>query len=143
LIQSRRPERREPGRFYTASAKRSRPAHSPAFKGKFALAALKGHKTLAKSAQLYDVCPNQIMDGKKELHERVVDVFETGKTPASEPVVDVKVPHAKSQQRHGGHCGFWGEIWLSCRNPAFDLPINDDRRKSHRRRAGQFPYLKY
>ena len=65
-------------------AKRSRRAHSPAFKAKVALAALKGDKTLAELAQQYDVHPNQITDWKKQLHERVVEVFETGKTATSE-----------------------------------------------------------
>ena len=41
-------------------AKRSRRSHSPAFKAKVALAALKGDKTLAELAQQYDVHPNQI-----------------------------------------------------------------------------------
>ncbi|SEJ91662.1 Transposase [Paraburkholderia diazotrophica] len=39
--------------------KRSRRSHSPAFKAKVALAALKGDKTLAELAQQYDVHPNQ------------------------------------------------------------------------------------
>ena len=47
-------------------AKRSRWAHSPAFKAKVALVALKGDKTLAELAQQYDVHPNQITDWKKQ-----------------------------------------------------------------------------
>ncbi|WP_176048962.1 transposase, partial [Paraburkholderia kururiensis] len=46
--------------------KRSRRSHSPAFKAKVALAALKGDKTLAELAQQYDVHPNQITDWKKQ-----------------------------------------------------------------------------
>ncbi|MEX3639715.1 transposase, partial [Paraburkholderia sp. BR14320] len=46
-------------------AKRSGRSHSPAFKAKIALAALKGDKTLAELAQQYDVHPNQITDWKK------------------------------------------------------------------------------
>jgi transposase len=37
--------------------KRSRRAHSPAFKAKVALAAVKGEKTLAELAQQFDVHP--------------------------------------------------------------------------------------
>ena len=37
--------------------KRTRHNHAPAFKAKVALAALKGEKTLAELAQLYDVHP--------------------------------------------------------------------------------------
>ncbi|MEX3640533.1 transposase, partial [Paraburkholderia sp. BR14320] len=41
---------------------------------------LKGDKTLAELAQQYDVHPNQITDWKKQLQERVSEVFETGKS---------------------------------------------------------------
>ncbi len=79
-------------------AKRSRRAHSPAFKAKVALAALKGDKTLAELAQQYDVHPNQITDWKKQLQERVSEVFETGKSTPAEPPVDVTMLHAKIGQ---------------------------------------------
>ncbi|KVW64453.1 transposase [Burkholderia ubonensis] len=79
-------------------AKRSRRSHSPAFKAKVALAALKGDKTLAELAQQYDIHPNQITDWKKQLQERVAEIFETGKANQGEPPVDVKVLHAKIGQ---------------------------------------------
>ncbi|MGF6297709.1 transposase-like protein [Paraburkholderia sp. WC7.3g] len=44
--------------------KRNRRTHSPAFKAKVALAALKGDKTLAELAQQFDVHPNQITTGR-------------------------------------------------------------------------------
>jgi len=44
--------------------RRPRRNHSPAFKAKVALAALKGEQTLADLAQLYDVHPNQIKQWK-------------------------------------------------------------------------------
>ena len=74
--------------------KRNRRTHSPTFKAKVALAALKGDKTLAELAQQFDVHPNQITDWKKQLQERVAEVFETGQTSAESPI-DVKVLHAK------------------------------------------------
>ena len=77
--------------------KRNRRTHSPTFKAKVALAALKGDKTLAELAQQFDVHPNQITDWKKQLQERVAEVFETGQTSA-EPPIDVKVLHAKIGQ---------------------------------------------
>ena len=42
-------------------SKRPRRNHSPAFKAKVALAAVKGEKTLAELAQQFDVHPNQII----------------------------------------------------------------------------------
>ncbi len=42
--------------------KRTRRNHSPAFKAKGALAAVKGEKTLAELAQQFDFHPNQITD---------------------------------------------------------------------------------
>ena len=40
--------------------RRVRRNHSPAFKAKVALAAIRGEQTLAKLAQPFDVHPNQI-----------------------------------------------------------------------------------
>ena len=52
--------------------KRTRRNHSPAFKAKVALAAVKGEKTLAALAQQFDVHPNQITTWRSL---RPVDVF--------------------------------------------------------------------
>ena len=49
--------------------KRSRRNHSPAFKAKVALAAIKGEKTLAELAQQFDVHANQITAWKALLLE--------------------------------------------------------------------------
>ena len=45
-------------------SRRPRRNHSPAFKAKVALAAVKGEKTLAELAQQFDVHPNQITAGR-------------------------------------------------------------------------------
>jgi transposase-like protein len=63
-----------------------------------ALAALKGDKTLAELAQQFDVHPNQITDWKKQLQERVADVFDAGNATPAAPPIDVKVLHAKIGQ---------------------------------------------
>jgi len=47
--------------------RRTRRNHTPAFKAKVALAAVKGEKTLAELAQAFDVHPNQITDWKGRL----------------------------------------------------------------------------
>jgi transposase len=74
-------------------AKRPRRKHSPAFKAKVALAAVKGEKTLAELAQQFDVHPNQVTQWKTQLLESAAGVF-GGSEPAS-PAVDVKSLHAK------------------------------------------------
>ncbi|WP_461319638.1 IS3-like element ISRj2 family transposase [Bradyrhizobium barranii] len=68
--------------------------HSPAFKAKVALAAVKGDKTLAELAQLFDVHPNQITIWKNQLLEGAAGVFGHDKTSAETPV-DLKALHAK------------------------------------------------
>jgi transposase len=75
-------------------SKRPRRNHSPAFKAKVALAAVKGERTLAELAQQYDVHPNLITQWRAKLLESAADVFGAETIPA-EPVVDVKVLHAK------------------------------------------------
>jgi transposase len=47
--------------------KRPRRNHTPAFKAKVALAAVKGEKTLAELAQQFDIHPNQITQWKAQL----------------------------------------------------------------------------
>lgn len=77
-------------------SKRPRRNHSPAFKAKVALAAVKGEKTLAELAQLFDVHPNQITTWRSQLLEGASGVFgsET-RSEAAEPAIDVKTLHAK------------------------------------------------
>ncbi|GAC1571722.1 MAG: IS3 family transposase [Sphingomicrobium sp.] len=76
-------------------SKRPRRNHSPAFKSKVALAAVKGEKTLAELAQLFDVHPNQVTQWRRQLLEGAVGVFEPeGGSAPSEPI-DVKTLHAK------------------------------------------------
>lgn len=74
--------------------KRSRRTHSPAFKAKVALAAVKGEKTLAELAQQFDVHPNQITTWKTQLLEGAAGVFGQDKGLAEAPV-DLKALHAK------------------------------------------------
>ena len=75
-------------------SKRSRRNHTPAFRAKIALAALKGDKTLSELATHFDVHPTQITQWKAQLLERAADLFEGG-SRSTEPPVDIKLLHAK------------------------------------------------
>ena len=75
--------------------KRIRRNHTPAFKAKVALAAIRGEKTLAELAQQFDVHPNQITQWKGQLVEGAVGVFGRGKAEAGAAPVDLKALHAK------------------------------------------------
>jgi transposase len=48
-------------------SRRPRRNHSPAFKAKVALAAVKGDRTIAQLAEHFDVHPNQITAWKSQL----------------------------------------------------------------------------
>jgi transposase len=76
--------------------RRPRRNHSPAFKAKVALAAIKGERTLAQLAEQFDVHPNQITAWKAQLEGSAVNVFGPG-SGASQvaPSTDVKALHAK------------------------------------------------
>ena len=77
-------------------SKRPRRNHSPTFKAKVALDAIKGDKTLAELAKIHDVHANQIVDWKNLLLERVASLF--GAQSAVAPRVDLKELHAKIGQ---------------------------------------------
>jgi transposase len=75
-------------------SRRARRNHSPAFKAKVALAAIKGDRTIAQLADQFDVHPNQITTWKGQLEGGAADVFGPGSTQAT-PAIDVKALHAK------------------------------------------------
>jgi transposase len=56
-------------------SRRTRRNHSPAFKAKITLAAIKGEKTLAELAQLHDVHPTQITAWNAQLLEGAAGLF--------------------------------------------------------------------
>ncbi len=76
--------------------RRKRQNHSPEFKAKVAIAALKGDKTLAELAQQFDVHPNQITDWKNQLVEH--SAAAVGQRPAREGGPDLQTMQAKIGQ---------------------------------------------
>jgi transposase len=76
--------------------RRARRNHTPSFKAKVALAAIKGDKTLNELAQQFDVHANQITQWKAQLLEGASGVFGgSGTVAPASPAVDVKTLHAK------------------------------------------------
>jgi transposase-like protein len=76
-------------------SKRPRRNHSPAFKAKVALAAIKGERTVAQLSEQFDVHPNQITTWKAQLEAAAAEVFGPGSSRSATPAVDVKALHAK------------------------------------------------
>jgi len=79
-------------------AKPSRRKHSPAFKAKVALAAVREDKTLSELAKQFDIHPNQITPWRKQLVESATGIFERHGEPTA-PGPDLKELHAKIGQQ--------------------------------------------
>jgi transposase len=76
--------------------KRTRRNHSPDFKAKVALAAMRGDRTIAQLSDQFGVHVSQITAWKEQLQEGAANVFGPGTGPsAAAPPIDVKALHAK------------------------------------------------
>src|SRR3954466_2357663 len=76
--------------------RRPRRNHTPAFKARVALAAVKGEKTLAELAQQFDIHPNQITQWKAQLLDGAAGLFGSeSRRDSKVPAVDLTVLHAK------------------------------------------------
>lgn len=78
--------------------RRPRRNHSPAFKSKIALAAIRGETTISELAQQFDVHPNQIKQWKDHMLARAGDVFDDAMKKEKTPGIDVTALHARSGQ---------------------------------------------
>ncbi len=76
-------------------SRRPRRNHSPAFKARVALAAIRGEKTLTELAEQFDVHPNQITQWRAQFLEGASGVFGAVAPAEAAPAVDVKTLHAK------------------------------------------------
>ena len=75
--------------------KRTRSNHSPDFKAKVALAAIRGDRTVAQLAEQHGVHPSQITAWKEQLQASAANVFGPGSGSAPAAPVDLKALHAK------------------------------------------------
>jgi len=74
--------------------RRPRRNHSPAFKAKVALEAIKGEQPIIEIAKRFDVHPNVITKWKRQLLEGAPEVFGAGEA-GKEDAPDVAKLHAK------------------------------------------------
>jgi transposase len=78
--------------------RRKRRNHSPSFKVKVALAALKGEKTLAQLTSEYDVHVNQIQTLRNQLKENMASPFFSGIEHRKDQEAEVKALQTKIGQ---------------------------------------------
>ena len=78
--------------------KRKRRNHSPSFKAKVALAAVRGDKTMPELAEQFDVHPNQIQDWRRKLLDQAGQLFDRGSHPPEDAEHKLKELHAKIGQ---------------------------------------------
>ncbi len=74
---------------------RKRRNHSPEFKAKVAVAAIKGDETLSELARRFGVSANLIVKWKKQLLENSSEVFASGKGLAPDREAEIKDLQAK------------------------------------------------
>ena len=74
---------------------RKRRTHSPDFKAKVALAAIKGDETLSELARRYQINANLIVKWKKLLLENSGEVFASGKGLAPDRESEIKSLQAR------------------------------------------------
>ena len=79
------------------SARPTRRKHTPAFKAKVALAALRDDKTMAELCKQFELASTQINLWKNQLLQNATAAFE-GSGPGAEPELDVQPLHAKIGQ---------------------------------------------
>lgn len=74
---------------------RKRRNHSPQFKSKVALAAIKGDETLSELARRYDINANLVVKWKKQLLDNSAEIFASSKGLAPDRESEIKSLQAK------------------------------------------------
>ena len=87
---------------------KGRRKHSPAFKARVALEAVKGEETVAQLAARYEVHPGQIQAGKKALVEGASGVFGNGKETEGQERRRPGRPVVPGDRAAKGGAGFLG-----------------------------------
>jgi transposase len=100
-----------------AVTRRPRRNHSPAFKAKVAVAAIKGEKTLIELAQDFDRRPNQIKQWCGQLLEGATGGLDAAAKPDAEPAIDAATLHAKIGDLALGHDYSSGALGKAGRAP--------------------------
>ena len=101
--------------------RRPRRNHSPAFKARVALEALKSEKTTAELAAQYEVHPTQITSWKNELLQRATEVFGGAAAESTADHEKVHELHAKIGE------SLWNGIFYRTRSVAFpDRAVAND-----------------
>ena len=75
--------------------KRPRRNHSPTFKARVALEAIKGEKTLAQIAAHYEIHVNQVTTWKTQLLEQAAGIFGAGALESTADRERIRELHAK------------------------------------------------
>ena len=88
-------------------SRRPRRNHSPAFKSKVALAAIKGEQTITELSQKFDVHPNQITQWKTQLLEQASTVFEQG-GDGKRRIFNLQTHHKDGRAAEGNNLGLLG-----------------------------------
>src|SRR5512139_2928073 len=81
-------------------SRRARRNHTPAFKAKVALAAIKGDRTIVQIAEQFDVHPNQVTSWKAQLESSAAAVFGPGGGSATtQPPIPICCAASRSSSR--------------------------------------------
>ena len=95
--------------------RRPRRNHTPAFKAKVAIAAIKGDRTLAQLAEQFDVHPNQITAWKARLEDGAADVFGPAERCRRRGVGDYAPPQSTAPEKCPVRQVAHAERFVGCR----------------------------